>query len=656
MSRKASTQEPLSDAEGLAASRINAELHTADPQGAQEGSAAQQQADGLGNEQMVWEMLYNPTYSLPSEEAEAAWYRAMGRETAADVEVSIHCCWVCRSKRQICGCTDFARIAASNGWNWIELCADWDITCVPIRTSPGLHKLSLQLEYVDFTPSTSASAWPLSFPSVLQLDPSDVDSMSPEQLTAAVARRARAIAERAFWDSIVWRFKTAAHGETLPAQLAPLLAELGTELAPLVSDTLEAQQLTEQYTERAVLERLRSRLGEQGGGANLTAVGSIMGQLAQVLLRSGGEARAAEAADAVQHIQASMTVALAAAAKEAAAFASNPISPAGHDEVAPAAGALAEALAAALRMLMTHLRLVKLDAANARLRGLARAMRDRGAVSYLQTKLATAWQLPAAVEVDNSSTASAAEPAAIADTLPLTAAWVRQAQADVVPQLQSGLSGAGLLLDQQAAAAAVVAGGLQSVELRTGVRAAPKAALPTVGGPSSTSRSRPTGPVAAAISQIKPVFPVSLDSWQGAVRVGLLALITGDTPAAGPALPEILAFDRVRVHEQQNGLQQLLVTAAGLLIVQQLRTASGLVWDAEVRSQARRRLMVVLADPGMKLNDLVTELTQLAGATGVATEQRVRMHGTSSRVMSIDLAKGGVFVVLCGQQVGLRLA
>eukprot|EP00878_Enallax_costatus_P021250 GHUV01022492.1.p1 GENE.GHUV01022492.1~~GHUV01022492.1.p1 ORF type:complete len:1095 (+),score=464.09 GHUV01022492.1:138-3422(+) len=550
LSRNDGTPEPLSDAEGLAASQNSAE-QAADAQGAQDGSPAQQQADGLGNEQMVWEMLYNPAYSLPTEEAEAAWYRAMGRETAADAE----------------------------------------------------------------------------------LDPSDVESMSPEQLTAAVTRRARAIAERAFWDFIVWRFKTAAQGQALPAQLAPLLAELGTELSSIVTDTLEAQQLTEQYTERAVLERLRSRTGEQGGGANLTAVGSMMEQLAQVLLRSGGAERAAEAADAVQHIQASMTAALAAAAagNEAAVNASNPTNPTVRNEVAPAAAALAEALAAALRLLMTQLKVVKLDAANTRLRGLARAMRDRGAVSYLQTKLATAWQFPSADDASNSSPASlaVAEPAAIAERLPLTAAWVRQAQAEMVLQLRSGLSAAGLLLGQQAATAAVVAGGLQSVELRSGVRAAPRAASPTVRPSGSTNSPRSPGSASSAVSQIKPVFPVTLDSWQGAVRAGLLALVTGDTPAAGPILPEILTFDRVRLHEQQNGLQQLLVTAAGLLIIQQLRTASGLVWDAEVRSQARRRLMVVLSDPGMKLSHLVTELTQLAGATGVATEQRVKTMFTS---------------------------
>jgi hypothetical protein len=452
--------------------------------------------------------------------------------------------------------------------------------------------------------------------------------MTPQQLTAMVAGRARVIAERAFWDSIVWRFKMAVQGHALPAQVAPLLAELGTELSGFVTDGLEAQQLTEQYTEAAVLARLGSRTGQQGGGANLTALGAMIEQLAGTLLRSGSEARAAESAAATARLQEQLVAALAAAATGSGGGAP----PA--EESAAAAAALAEALAAALRLLMTQLKLVKLDAANARLAGLARAMRERGAVGYLQTKLAAAWQLPgsagaaADAEADSSAATSSSRdassavmtPAAVAEKLQRTAAWVQGVQEEVVPQLQGGLTAAGLLLDSATAAAAVVAGGLQSVELRSGVRASPTATSP---GRASSFSSNSSG-IAASSGPVKPSYPVALDSWQGMVRSGLLALVIGDTPAAGPALPEVLAFDAARLHELQNSLQQLMVTAAGLLIVQQLRSAAGLAWDAEARAQARRRLLVVLSDPGMKLTHLVTELSQLAGAGSVATEQRVR--------------------------------
>lgn len=46
-----------------------------------------QLSDALANEQMVWEMLYNPAYSLSTEEAETAWHRAMGQEVHSGTEV-----------------------------------------------------------------------------------------------------------------------------------------------------------------------------------------------------------------------------------------------------------------------------------------------------------------------------------------------------------------------------------------------------------------------------------------------------------------------------------------------------------------------------------------------------------------------------------------
>lgn len=464
-----------------------------------------------------------------------------------------------------------------------------------------------------------------------QVDASDVESMTPEQLSALVARRARTIAERAFWDSIVWRFKTAAQGQALPSQLAPLLSELGTELSGFVTEPAEARQLAEQFAEPAVLARLTSSNGQQGGGANLTALGAMLEQLSQVLLKSGGPDRAAEGADAAQQLHARMAAALAAAVAPASGStsptaSSSPTSgspvQAKRQEEAAAAAALAEGLAAALRLLMTQLKVVKLDAANTRLAGLARAMREQGAVRYLQTKLTAAWELPDLGGI--SSTAEREQATArVVDKLSRTAAWVAQVQKGLQQDLQRSLSSAGLLLDTSAATAAVVAGGLQSVELRSGVRASPTAGRTSV--PRSPGGSSAASPTAAGA--VKPRFPVALDTWQGAVRAGLLSLVSSTTPAAGPQTPEVLAFDRARLHDLQNALQQLMVAAAGLLIVQQLRQAGGLPWDAEMRAQARRRLLVVLSDPGMKLAHLVTELTQLAGATGVATEDRVSVLG-----------------------------
>jgi hypothetical protein len=449
--------------------------------------------------------------------------------------------------------------------------------------------------------------------------------MTPEQLSALVAGRARTIAERAFWDSIVWRFRTAAQGQALPSQLSPLLSELGTELSAFVADSGEAQQLAEQYAEPAVLARLTSSNGQQGGGANLTALGAMLEQLEQMLLKSGGPERTAEGADAAQQLRARMAAALAAAVNgnsssiASGSPTSSPMQMKRQEEAATAA-ALAEGLAAALRLLMTQLKVVKLDAANARLAGLARAMREQGAVRYLQTKLYAAWELPS-LDGINSIAEREQATATVADKLARTAAWVSVVQQGLQRDLQGSLTSAGLLLDTSAATAAVVAGGLQSVELRSGVRASPTASPGRSSVPRSPGSSTAASPTAAGA--VKPRFPVPLESWQGTVRAGLLALVSGTTPAAGPQTPEVLLFDRARLHDLQNALQQLMVAAAGLLIVQQLRQAGGLPWDTAMRAQARMRLLIVLSDPGMKLAHLVTELTQLAGATGVATEERV---------------------------------
>ena len=96
-SRAGSLLDPLSDAEALAAAQAapqpqasqdsnSSAAPTAEAQGP---TAASRTADALGNEQLVWEMLYNPDYSLPATDAVAAWHRAMGREPE---EEEVSCC------------------------------------------------------------------------------------------------------------------------------------------------------------------------------------------------------------------------------------------------------------------------------------------------------------------------------------------------------------------------------------------------------------------------------------------------------------------------------------------------------------------------------------------------------------------------------------
>jgi hypothetical protein len=105
----------------------------------QEQEPEQQEPGGASNESLMWELLYNPNYKLPTQEAEAAWQRAadeMGLELATSSEGT-----------------------ADGG--------------------PGASDME-----------------------------EDLESLSPEQLTEVLTRRARVVAEHAFWDSIEWRIRT----------------------------------------------------------------------------------------------------------------------------------------------------------------------------------------------------------------------------------------------------------------------------------------------------------------------------------------------------------------------------------------------------------------------------------------------------------------
>lgn len=111
-------------------SRANSTLSDSLPDAdqAQQQQQAQRES-GPKNEQMVWEMLYNPGFTLPVADAEAAWARSIAPEGAAEDEAP--------------------------------------------------------------------------------LDPEELQRLPAEQLAAIVTQRAKIVAERAFWDSIKWRFHTA---------------------------------------------------------------------------------------------------------------------------------------------------------------------------------------------------------------------------------------------------------------------------------------------------------------------------------------------------------------------------------------------------------------------------------------------------------------
>jgi len=118
------------------------------------------------------------------------------------------------------------------------------------------------------------------------------------------------------------------------------------------------KQLSEQYSPGAVSSRLSSRTGQQVGGVNLTALGAMMEQLAQALFRSvqrragaggsrcgTGPACAAWGKRWQLQLQAQHQKPLHGAASGVRVSLGLP----------QLATALAEALAAALRLLMTQL-------------------------------------------------------------------------------------------------------------------------------------------------------------------------------------------------------------------------------------------------------------------------------------------------------------
>lgn len=91
-------------------------------------------------------------------------------------------------------------------------------------------------------------------------------------------------------------------------------------------------------------------------------------------------------------------------------------------------------------------------------------------------------------------------------------------------------------------------------------------------------RGRPAAVAASAAAAAEPlpaaafVVPVAPGCWQGVVRLGLVDLVAGEAPVgAGPGLPETLRLDAGRLAAAQHGFQQLLVTAACLLVVRQAR-------------------------------------------------------------------------------------
>ena len=73
------------------------------------------------------------------------------------------------------------------------------------------------------------------------------------------------------------------------------------------------------------------------------------------------------------------------------------------------------------------------------------------------------------------------------------------------------------------------------------------------------------------------VTPVAPRTWRGIVRLGLVSLVAGEAPAVAGALAETLRLDGPALHAAQNAFQRLVVLAACLLLLHQLRATPSLV-------------------------------------------------------------------------------
>ncbi len=221
-----------------------------------------------------------------------------------------------------------------------------------------------------------------------------------------------------------------------------------------------------------------------------------------------------------------------------------------------------------------------------------------GGITYLRNKFGSIHSLPSGWDTTSNATL-------LGQRLPRTRAWLDRAGAAA-----SGIHGYLLTAAQvDLNSDALLAAAAQAAADAAGARAVPvtlRAGLRATGGAAPSSG---TGP---AVATPTPA-PAKLRTWQGVVRTGVVALVSSDKPAVGPALAETLAWDAERIHAAQNAFQQLVVVTAALLLVQQTRARAGRpALPPADAAAARKRLMVVLSDPSMSLTGLVSELYRLA--------------------------------------------
>eukprot|EP00955_Chlamydomonas_euryale_P043893 352743-Chlamydomonas_euryale.AAC.25 len=450
----------------------------------------------------------------------------------------------------------------------------------------------------------------------------ELDGLGADAAVALLKSRARALAEAAFWDGVASRVAAAlapgADARVLAAAAAPLAFEVGRDIAGEVSDGALRARLEDEFggaaggdtggDDTTLLARLDAAArfaaaaavdaqgagtagtrGSRGAAAAAVAVSAadaglvprslpgllvLLERLGALVVEYGAPARADGALSAQQSVRDVLSAALSDYANARSAAASSAAATAelreggGDSAVDAAARSLADGLVRALRLLHLQTRQLRLDAANARLALLSSQLRGSAGVEYVRDKFAALHRLP--------PPAPPPAPQRVAAAVPKTWAWLQSAARGLPAIRQYTTSTLGLDLD--AAHAAVKTAGRPRLPAPTSVSAQLPAVLRAglrapAGSGNSSGGSATAGaapPASAPPPEVCAVLPAAAASPRGLVRAGLIALVSGGAAAVGPRLPEVWMLDAERLHAAQNAFQQLVVTAAAFLLVNQV--------------------------------------------------------------------------------------
>lgn len=378
------------------------------------------------------------------------------------------------------------------------------------------------------------------------------------------------IAEKAFWDTVEERLTSESGGAAV--QVCTMLLEIGSDLSAMLPNTTSARIVNEHLKDEAELLKLLQGEEEDSNNLNTGKLLHLLEHTSELLRECGSEARNAAAMDAQQKVRESIVQALE------------------QEET----GALAKAVCRALRLLYAQLKVLRFDLANARIRALAAVLTGATALKYGQEKFSTTFGL---IQGQNPG-----------DKLPYTKQWIEQ-----VVEPRRSLE---LLLEPVSSELVATRSNIPSA-MRSGV------------GLASSSSKAPL----EQWPEVQYISPVAANSWRAAFRIGLIHLVSAPLPLSIQNVPETLQLDVQRLRNVQNAFQRLVVTAAALLTLQQVKQET--IPHSDLLDM-RSRLTMILDNPNVNLSSLTSELIRMAGI-----EADVEQHINNTLINLINREKGG---------------